>query len=209
MPNTHPLPSALHRHFFAPVAALSDQLQHRRSCPSLSDHDWLQLGICRVLETVKSGRDFLQSMQAKLCVPTHHHFFAVLKSSRRLALCQELNTQLTAVMSRTVPDAFADYPALDGFDLYAADGHSHAAACHDALRPSSKSATGFTKFATSHIYALNLRTHALSHLAQADQVSRRKEHEMRTLKRLTLDAFRQGALMRRKTLYLYHRCKQA
>jgi hypothetical protein len=203
MPSTHPLPSALHRHFFAPITALSARLQHRRSCPSLSDHDWLHLGICRVLETVKSGRDFLQSMQAKLCVPTHHHFFAVLKSSRRLALCQELNTQLTAVMSRTVPAAFADYPALDSFDLYAADGHSHAAASHDAPRPSSKSATGFTKFAVNHLYALNLRTHALSHLAQADQVSRRKEHEMRTLKRLTLEAFRQGALTRRKVLYLY------
>ncbi|CAN5846104.1 hypothetical protein BH11VER1_BH11VER1_14180 [soil metagenome] len=203
MPNTPPLPSALHRHFFAPIAALSARLQHRRSCPSLSDHDWLHLGICRVLETVKSGRNFLQSMQAKLRVPTHHHFFAILKSPRRLALCQELNTQLTTVMSRTVPDAFADFPALDGFDLYAADGHSHAAASHDAPQPSSTSDTGFTKFATSHIYALNLRTHALSHLAQADQVSRRKEHEIRTLKRLTLDAFRQGALMRRKTLYLY------
>lgn len=195
--------SLLHQHFFAPVSALLPQLTLQRSCPKLSDAHWLHLGVCRVLEGVKSGRDFLQSMQAKLSLPSHHHFFDTLKSKRRLALCAQANSALCAAMARSLPDAFAAYPALDEFDLHAADGHAHAAAVHDAHQVSRTSPTGMAKFATSHIYSLNLRNHAQTHLALADQITRRKEHEIRTLKRLTLGALRQGAAQGRKVLYVY------
>ena len=192
--------SPLHTHFFSPLLTRLAQLKSFRSCPKLSDADWLQIGIGRALESVRSGRDFLQSMQSKLRLPDVSHFFATLKSKRRLALCTEANTALCATLTDTVPDVFAAYPALAGFDLYAADGHAHAAAAHDVPQPSK---TGFTKFATSHIYALNLRTHGMSHLALADQITRRKEHEMRTLKRLTIVQLRQGAPAGRKVLYIY------
>lgn len=195
--------SALHKHFFSPIAELIPKLNHRRACPKLTDEDWLEIGICRVIEGVKSGRDFLQSMHAKLNPPSVNHFFDTLKSKRRLALCIDANAQLTAAMTRCVPDAFAAYSCLKAFDLHAADGHAHAAAVHDAHQYSSTSATGDAKFATSHIYSLNLRTHALTHLSVADQITRRKEHEMRTLKRLTLDDLRQGAATGRKVLYVY------
>ena len=198
-----PSTSALHTHFFAPISELLSKLNHRRACPKLSDEDWLEIGICRVVEGVKSGRDFLQSMHGKLKLPSVNHFFDTLKSKRRLALCADANAQLTATMTRSVPDAFAAYPCLKDFDLYAADGHAHAAAVHDAHQYSKTSATGNAKFATSHIYSLNLRSHALTHLSVADQITRRKEHEMRTLKRLRLDDLRQGAPRGRKLLYVY------
>jgi hypothetical protein len=123
MPILSPSTSALHKHFFSPIADLMPKLNHRRACPKLYDEDWLEIGICRVVEGVKSGRDFLQSMQAKLKLPSVNHFFDTLKSERRLALCAEANTQLSAVMTHSVPDAFAAYPCLKQFDLYAADGH--------------------------------------------------------------------------------------
>ena len=196
-------PTALHTHFFGPLLTGLSQLKGFRSCPRLSDHDWLQMGISRALEGVGSGRAFLQSMVGKLRLPTVSFFFGVLKSKRRLALCVEANATLCSTLTATVPDAFAAYPALASFDLYAADGHAHAAAAHDLPQPSKTSQTGFAKFATSHIYSLNLRTHGLSHLSVADQITRRKEHEMRTLKRLTIAQFRQGAPIGRKVLYIY------
>jgi len=197
------LPSALHAHFFDPLTNLFVQLKSTRSCPKLCDEDWLHIGILRVLSGVKTGRDFLQSMQANLSLPTVAGFFETLKSKRRLALCRDANVHLTQALAQGVPDAFAVYQTLAGFDLYASDGHSHAAAVHDAPQYSAASATKKAKFATSHIYALNLRTHGLHHLAMADQVTRRKEHEMRTLKRLTLDQFRLGAPKGRKVLHVY------
>lgn len=196
-------PSALHKHFFGPLLAGISHLKAFRSCPKISDPDWLLMGISRALEGVCSGRDFLQSMAGKLRLPAVPRFFATLTSKRRLALCAEANADLCATLTRTVPDAFAAYPALDSFDLHAADGHAHAAAAHDLPQPSKTSETGYAKFATSHIYSLNLRTHALSHLAVADQITRRKEHEMRALKRLTVAELRQGAPTGRKVLYIY------
>jgi len=193
----------LQSRFFGPMLDLLPNFKSFRVCPKISDSDWLTLGICRVIESVLSGRDFLQSMKAKLHVPCVGRFFSSLKSKRRLAVCAEANEALCAIMTQTVPDVFREYSQLDDFDLYAADGHAHAHATHDPAKPSKSSATGFAKFGTSHIYTLDLRTHALSHLALADQISRRKEHEMRTLKRLEIDQMRQGAPPGRKVLYLY------
>ena len=195
--------SPLHTHLFGPLLSLLPIFKNLRACPKISDADWIQLGICRVIEGVQSGRDFLQSMRAKLHVPSLGRFFGSLQSKRRLALCAEANAALSATMTQTVPDVFAAYPQLKDFDLYAADGHAHAHATHDPVKPSKSSATGFAKFTTSHIYTLNLRTHAMSHLALADQITRRKEHEMRTMKRLTIDQMRQGAPIGRKVLYIY------
>jgi len=196
-------PSPLHSHFFGPLLTLISQIKTFRSCPKLSDPDWLQMGICRALEGVCSGREFLQSMVGKLRLPAVPHFFSTLKSKRRLALCAEANAALCATLTSAVPDAFAAYPALVLFDIHAADGHAHDAAVHDLQKTSKSSETGLAKFATSHIYSLNLRTHALSHLALADQITRRKEHEIRTLKRLTTSQLRQGAPAGRKVLYIY------
>lgn len=196
-------PTALHTHLFGPLLTLLPKLKTFRRCPKVPDDDWLQLGICRALEGIRSGRDFLQSLQAKLRLPSVARFFLILQSKRRLACCAEANAALCATLTASVPDAFAAYPCLADFDLHAADGHSHAAAVHDLPQPSKTSETGYAKFATSHIYSLNLRTHALSHLAHADQITRRKEHEMRTLKRLTVAQLRQSAPKSRKVLYIY------
>ena len=144
--------------FFAPIAQIADSCPSARSCPELSDDAWLHLGVTRVVDDEPSGRAFLQSISADWeDTPARSSFFDTLASERRLRLCREVNAALTASMSGTVPDPVAAWPALNGFAVFAGDGHFHAAAVHDA-----RDADG-TKYATGHVYALNLRSHAMHH----------------------------------------------
>ena len=59
------------------------------------------------------------------------------------------------------------------------------------------------KYATGHLYGLNLRTQGLFHLTAADQKTRNKEHDMRGLKRQTMDDLRQGTDTGRKVIWLW------
>jgi hypothetical protein len=115
-----------------------------------------------------------------------------------------------------MPDPFAAFPYLGDFDLLAGDGHFIAAASHDKAAPRGRSGAKakagdtttrvtLTKYATGHLYTLDLRSHAMSHLTVADQIERNKEHEMRALKRQTADILRQGAPKGRKVLYVWDR----
>jgi len=70
-------------------------------------------------------------------------------------------------------------------DLYASDGHFQEAAVHDSPDLGKGS-----KYATGHFFALNIRSHALVHLTVADQFTRKKEHEMHALKKLSLSELR-------------------
>lgn len=176
--------------------------RHRRECPSLTDEQWLKLGVCRVLEDQRSGRGFLQHLQAQdlLEAPALSLFFETLKSGRREGLCAEVNTRIARRMARVLPDPLAIVSSLDGFDVYAGDGHYHGAATHDPREEESG-----TKWAVGHFYTLNLRTHALTHLTGADAVERKREHDMRALKRQEIDTLRQGANKGRKVLYIWDR----
>jgi hypothetical protein len=185
--------------FFAPALDLLPACTAARLCPSLSDADWLRLGVARCLQPQRSGRGFLQtiaSLASDLC-PDHSHFFETLKSDRRLALCTELNAKLCDEASLLLPDALSLFPSLAGFDIHAADGHFHAHATHD------QPATDGKKYAVGHFYSRNLRTGMLSHLTVADQVKRKKEHDMRALKRMGLATLKQRAKKGRKVLYVY------
>lgn len=173
----------------------------QRHCPELSDTDWLLLGIRRCLAPQTSGRGFLQtlaSLAPALC-PDNSHFFESLKSERRLALCAELNAKLCAHSLQVLPDALAAFPCLAGFDIHAGDGHYHAHATHDPADSKGK------KHAVGHLYSRNLRSGSLSHLTVNDQVTRKKEHDMRGLKRQTIDTLKQGAKKGRKVLYVWDR----
>ena len=185
--------------FFAPVLDLLPGARHTRDCPAVSDRQWLLCGISRTIEDQKSGRAFLQkfAVQAGFC-PERGNFFEMLKSKRRLDLCRELNSTLCRTLSRTLPDPFADFTKLRDFDIHAADGHFHAAACHD---PRDKKGT---KWATGHVYMLDLRSRAMRHLDTGD-IMRRKEHEIRLLKRTPFETLRAGAPAGRRVLLVYDR----
>lgn len=208
--------------FFKPVSGFLDHSRFRRNCPALSDALWLEAGIRRCLGLFQSGRDFLQDLaerhDTEILLTT---FFESLKSKRRLALLSDILSQIQAHMRRAMPDAFADFKCLDDFDLYAGDGHFIAAASHDKAAPRKVAAKDkgpakdqpsgrtaaftATKYATGHLYSINLRNHCMTHLSVSDQIERKKEHEMRTLKRQDIQGLRQGAANGRKVLYTWDR----
>lgn len=216
--------SIIREEFFKPLFEDFATARQRRSCPVLDDALWLESGIRRCLGSFQSGRDFLQHLAEQHDTPVLvSTFFESLKSKRRLSLLDERLQQSRNRMRRVMPDAFAGFPSLDGFDLYAGDGHFIAAASHDRAVPredkgkdkgkeqpaltTDPAATRSTptKYATGHLYTLDLRTHAASHLSVADQIERKKEHEMRALKRQTADTLRQAAAKGRKVLYVWDR----
>jgi len=189
--------------FFAPALNLISNCEHARFCPELSDANWLTIGVNRCLtqQPRSSGRGFLQTFglhKPDLC-PKRSHFFESLKSARRLDFCAELNTRLCAEASKILPDDLAQFSALDKFAVFAADGHFHAHATHDPADKDGK------KWATGHIYMRNLRCGLISHLTALDQVTRKKESEIRALKRTEIKALRQGTPKGRKVLLVYDR----
>lgn len=196
--NTSSLPLA--SRFFAPLADIVSSCPSVRSCPALSDDAWLRLGITRAIKDKPSGRAFLQEIAAVLDeVPARSSFFESLASARRLHLCREVNDALRARMSRTLTDPLAAFPALRDFAVFAGDGHFHAAAVHDPRDPDG------TKYATGHLYLLDLRSHAAQHLDVGDMNDRKKEHDMHILKRQTPATLRCGTPVGRKVIYVWDR----
>ena len=186
--------------FLAPLLAVLPGARHQRSCPEISDPDWLALGVARALDDKPSGRAFLQVQSVLLRdVPDKSRFFEALASSRRLRLCREVNELLAKSMNQIMPDPFADFPELAAFDLYAGDGHFHAAAVHD---PRDKDGR---RHATGHVFLLNLRSQAMHHLDLCDPLTRRKEHEIRVIKRHDYDTLRRHAPKGRKVIIAYDR----
>jgi hypothetical protein len=182
---------AVQQSLFAPLDGVALRCDAYRHCPALPDETWLTLGITRALHALPSGRAFLQQLGSSVpYCPERSHFFETLKSPRRLALCQQANSQLSQQLTG---DPFAHLACLSQFDLYAADGHWHGAAAHDLP-------IGEAKRAVGHFFALNLRTQALVHLTHAEG---KKEHDMHALKRLDLQTLRQHAPKGRKVLYAY------
>jgi hypothetical protein len=186
---------------------------------SLDDATWIEAGVRRCLGIFQSGRDFLQQVadlhETPIGVTT---FFKSLKSKRRLLLLDEMLLASRKRMRSAMPDPFAQYSCLDDFDLHAGDGHFIAAASHDLPSPRGESkvkttknqtaATNrvvATKYATGHLYTLDLCSHAMNHLTVADQIERKKEHEIRALKRQTIETLRQGVPKGRKVLYVWDR----
>jgi hypothetical protein len=191
----------LSTHFFAPAHAVFQNAEHRRNCPGLSDSQWMEMGVNRVLKECQSGRGFLQdwamSNDEKDAVDVSL-FFETLKSKRRLALMKEINT-LVAESMPSHPEALIDeLEELTNFDIFAGDGHYHATSTHEVLIQGKRRAVG-------HFYTLNLRTHALTHLAAADHEGglKKAEHDMHVLKRMSAKELRQGASKGRKVLYIW------
>ncbi|MDB4609502.1 hypothetical protein OAH46_00255 [Verrucomicrobia bacterium] len=143
----------------------------------MPDLKWLQPGVSRVLLEAKSGRGFLQHysplFKLDLCLQT---FFASLRSKRRLTLANEANDKLALKVAEQIEGPLSQYDKLRKFHIYSGDGHWHGASPHEERKDGKKWAAGL-------FYLLNLRSHALTHMKNADQVERKHEHNMLALKR--------------------------
>ena len=189
--------SEVRNQFLAPLHQVYAQATTRRNCPAESDWDWLTKGVDRVLANVRSGRDFLQTFQPfwarELQVGP---YFETLASARRLGMVAECSALLRRQVDARRPSPLDAFAALAPFDLYAGDGHYLEHATHDA-------AVAETYWATGHFFALNLKSQSLFPLALADQVGRKKEHDVRALKRQSVATLRQGAGKGRKVLWVW------
>lgn len=185
---------------FAPLAPALLGAGASRNCPEHSDCQWLMTGALRCVLRSTTGRDFVQMLSALApgLAIERSSFFGTLHSARRLDMCRQTNANLCRGMRSSVPDALRALPGLAGFDVFAADGHYHAAAAHDAPVAGAKRAVG-------HLFTIDLRTHAMAHLVASDQKARKHEHEMRALKRIAASALRAGAAKGRKVLIAYDR----
>lgn len=183
-----------------PLTGLVQQCNHKRKCNALTDQEWIETGLLRILSQEPSGRAFLQKLfDSGRSVLKRSLFFETLKSKRRLKLCREVSLSLYEIVKTNngQADPFDRFSLLDGYDIYAGDGHYHAAAVHDVKKAGKK-------YPTQHFYSVDLRTHALRHLTLADTSGiRKREHDTRALKRLDIETLRQSAPKGRKVVYVW------
>jgi hypothetical protein len=190
--------------FFAPLEDLYPDSQRQYHCTSLSDLDFAVLGILRCLSAARTGREFLQ----------HHAdhggrqenpdlFFKALKSKRRLENLVSLNDSLAAVMSERIADPLAGLGELKGYHFFAADGHYHAASCHE---PAQVTATGTRtqRIATGHFFRVNLRTHHVDHLdVSRPKDGKKKDHDANVIRRVEVGKLRHHARTGEKVVYFW------
>lgn len=195
-----PLPGAsseVRHQFLEPLHAVFDLATTLRKCPAQSDWDWLTKGVDRVLSTARSGRDFLQSFQMfwsrELQVGP---YFETLARPRRLDMVAECSELLRQRVEALRPSPLSQLESLAEFDVYAGDGHYLEHATHDPMQ-------GETHWPTGHFFALNLKSQSLFPLVLADLTERKKEHDMRALKRQRVAMLRQGAGKGRKGLWVW------
>ncbi len=152
---------------------LMDYTRCTRSCPMISDEDFLPLGFLRTLSQAQSGRDSLQH-QAEVFeeMVSRTSFFDSLHSTRRKSLLAEMNRQLYSRSHLQDPeDLLAAFPELADRAVWAVDGHKIEHACH-ALRD-----TKGRHVAPNTLYLLCLHTSLLFNLA-AVQGDGAYAHEM-------------------------------
>lgn len=188
----HSIPATVHDAFFQPLQGLVAASPHHQSCPEFPDEAMVRLGVCRVLEASASGRAFLQEHGPRFPkVPCHGHYFSTLRSPRRLSVLRDVGRALLA--RAVLPDRLGHIPELARYQCFAADGHWHQAAAHDARHDGAKMAAG-------HFYSLSLHTHLLRHLATAQGLH---EHDMSALKRVMPKGLRQGVPQGTRVLLVY------
>lgn len=182
--------SSVFKKFFAPVVEAYPDSEKQYDCTSLTDLDFLEMGIMRCLSESETGRDLIQRQadHDRLDVDVGH-FFKSLKSKRRIANLESINSLMKPVVADKTEDPFAAIPELHAFAVYCGDGHFHAGAVHDSKRTTESG--GERKPATGHFYMTDLRTHYIFHLGTSDLTDGRKgEHDMHLIKRCPVEALR-------------------
>ncbi len=174
----------------------------QRNGSEYSDADHLRVGIERVIQNEKSGRRWLVrcflSRNIKVSV---RNFFKTLESKRRTRMVtdvsQRVRSDADAQECGGHNDPLAIHPELDGFAVYASDGHSHAAGSHE------KPIEGKIR-AINHIYTLNLRSHFMEHITLTQPAKgKKKEHEICALKRMGSKTLRMREKTGTKVIHAY------
>jgi Transposase DDE domain len=199
---------SLFSRFLDPLEPLITQAENHRHCPQLPDDVFLRFGLLRALGDYKSGRHALQ------CIPLESEedfpaialssWFEALASPRRLVFLKEVTQSCLQALSTAphlpiLPNHLAEFPELNGYDVWSGDGHWHAAAIHDGRDEEEK------RWPSGHIFFLNQRNGLLQHLVACDHLSRKKEHDIHAIKGTGAAALKFQRSAGQKTLIVYDR----
>jgi len=195
--------SEVYSKLISPIKPFFDNNPYKRTCGGIPDEEWIQMGVERVIGENKSGRVFLQKQFFRGAHDIHTGlYFESLKSERRLNHLAYLNSSLALSDEAwdDCEDPFAkDCPELDDYVINHGDGHYHESPVHE------QKINGKT-YGTQHFYAKNARSQMMWHIALAEYgEDRKKEHDMRMLKRQNIDVLRAGAAKGKKSLWIWDR----
>lgn len=185
-----------------PALIALENSEYKRDCPNYSDAQHLLVGIERVIQNTRSGRAWVLR-----CLLVHgirvgvRNFFKTLESKRRTHMVQDVSEKVRSEADSRFcggqHDPLARHSELNGFAVYATDGHSHSAASHE--KP-----IGGKIRAINHIYSLNLRSHSMGHIALTEPAfGKKKEHEICTLKRIGGEILRREEPAGIKVIHAY------
>ena len=136
--NTHPSEPTLREAFFSPLTAALGRSTCTRNCPDYTDQQHLESGVGRVIAHVGSGREWIQDLGMTHGIDVSvSNSFAALRSPRRLQMVDEVARDVCAQADRLIvqtDDPLAVHSELDGFAVYASDGHTHGASAHEKIR---------------------------------------------------------------------------
>ena len=186
---------------YAPLEKAMVESAHKRHCVHYSDMEFMKGGVQRVIEHVESGRKIAQSLIHNGCKLTVSNFFRAFKSQRRLNLVSDVGERIRAHTDNLIAfsddDPLSRHEELTGFEIYASDGHTHKASAHE------KPIKG-KKRPVTDIFALNLRTHSISHIGLTEpREGMKKEHELATLKRVGAKKLRMGEPKGVRVIHVY------
>ncbi len=197
-----PLHDTARNRFFTPAMKAIEAARSKRSCPEYSDEDYILAGIGRVIAAASSGRDWIQQIMARLGFSVSvNSFFQALRSRRRLAFSVEVDEHIRKQVDLacdTSWDPLSEHPEMEGYQVYASDGHYEAAASH------TQPVRGKV-YPPGYFFSLNLRTHSLALLdiARPELKGNKKEHDVSVLKRLSPAQLRLGAPKGTKVIHVY------
>ena len=196
MINTEAEVTTVGKEFYDPMLRTLKKAAGKRECPEFTDENFLKAEVGRCLNDVRSGRDWIQKAMAilKLTV-TVSRFFISMKSERRLRLLGNVADSVRSEADEISPpsdDPFVEHAELDGFAIYAADGHFHGTSAHEEPIGGKRQLVG-------HFFGMNLRTQTMIHLGVARPKGKR-EHDITALKRLESNALRIGEPKGRKVI---------
>ncbi len=145
-----------------------------RSCPEMSDIDFIRFGLLRCINPVDSGRHFLQTTEniygAELPLST---YFNSLKSPRRTSMLEAVEKQSYLLHCCTLTSHGINYlqqfPEFDQYTVEAADGHFIDHACHTEKGGNGK------VYAAGFIYSMNLRNGLLKPLSCVTNGTKRNQ----------------------------------
>lgn len=193
----------LNDELFAPIRDIVENADITRECRCVDDLTFANLCVLRVFHSSKTGRDFLQSHGIPACPElTRGGYFKNLSSKRRLKFMRKLAEHLKfkhLSALRDFDDLLASLTELDGWQVWAADGHKISHATHDKRNAKDQ----YTPI--NGIYLLEMRTGYTEFLTFCEPTERGLQNEIKALKGVPPTVLRCGATKGQSTLLVYDR----